>query len=169
VKARAGYFKTLADKLGARLGDGDPVLVATREAHEKAHVLWIRLHYLSMEAFSREFDAEERQAKMKRRFRPKTRYNTPMKYSLRSLMTFSIRDLFWLVLVVAMGLGWWLERGRASTCKAEAKQLQADLSIAKEEIASSSDLLTKLIEELKVRSPASQPKSSAPVPNPPKR
>jgi len=25
---------------------------------------------------------------------------------------FSIRDLFWLTLVVAMGLGWWVDRGR---------------------------------------------------------
>jgi hypothetical protein len=69
VKVRAGYFKTLADKLGFRLGDSDQVIVAAREAHEKTHALWTRLHYLSMEAFSREFDAEERQAKMRRRFR----------------------------------------------------------------------------------------------------
>ena len=66
---RAGYFKTLADKLGTKLGEGDPALAAAREAHEKAHALWTRLHYLSMEAFSREFDAEERQAKMRRRHR----------------------------------------------------------------------------------------------------
>ncbi len=81
-------------------------------------------------------------------------------------MKFSVRDLFWLVLVVAMGLGWWLERGRASAFKAEAQQLRADLSIAKEELTSSSDLLTKLIEELKVRSPANLPNSSAPAPKP---
>ena len=91
-----------------------------------------------------------------------------MKYSLRSLMRFSIRDLFWITVVVAVGLGWWLERGRANTFKVEAKQLRADLSIAKEEMASSSDLITKLVKELHVRSPANLPHSSAPAPNPPK-
>jgi hypothetical protein len=31
-----------------------------------------------------------------------------MKYSLRSLMTFSIRDLFWLTVVIALLLGLWV-------------------------------------------------------------
>ena len=31
-----------------------------------------------------------------------------MKYSLRSLMRFSIRDLFWLTVVVGVALGWWV-------------------------------------------------------------
>ena len=33
-----------------------------------------------------------------------------MKYSLRSLMTFSIRDLFWLMVVVGLGLALWVDR-----------------------------------------------------------
>ena len=34
-----------------------------------------------------------------------------MKYSrLRSLMRFSLRDLFWLTVVVAMAAGWWADR-----------------------------------------------------------
>ena len=33
-----------------------------------------------------------------------------MKYSLRSLMTFSIRDLALVTVIVAMALGWWLDR-----------------------------------------------------------
>jgi hypothetical protein len=33
-----------------------------------------------------------------------------MKYSLRSLMTFSIRHLFWITVVAALAVGWWVER-----------------------------------------------------------
>ena len=33
-----------------------------------------------------------------------------MKYSLRSLMQFSLRDLVWLTALVALVLGWWLDR-----------------------------------------------------------
>ena len=33
-----------------------------------------------------------------------------MKYCLRSLMTFSIRDLFWLMVVVGLGLALWVDR-----------------------------------------------------------
>jgi len=32
-----------------------------------------------------------------------------MKYNLRSLMTFSIRDLFWFTVVVALAVGWWVD------------------------------------------------------------
>jgi hypothetical protein len=35
-----------------------------------------------------------------------------MKYSLRSLMTFSIRDLFWMTVVVALAVAWWIDRSR---------------------------------------------------------
>jgi hypothetical protein len=70
VKKHAAYFKALAVRMAAKgFGDSDPVIVAAREAHEKAHALWVRLHYLSMEAFSREFDEAEKTAKMRRRFR----------------------------------------------------------------------------------------------------
>lgn len=34
-----------------------------------------------------------------------------MKYSLRSLR-FSIRDLLWLMVVVGLALGWWMDRTR---------------------------------------------------------
>jgi len=33
-----------------------------------------------------------------------------MKYSLRSLMRFSLRDLFWMMVVVGLGLAWWMDR-----------------------------------------------------------
>jgi hypothetical protein len=50
---------------------------------------------------------------------------TLMKYSLRSLMTFSIRDLFWVTVVVALTIGWWLERQRAEQAVQEAESSQA--------------------------------------------
>jgi hypothetical protein len=50
-----------------------------------------------------------------------------MKYSLRSMMTFSIRDLFWLTVVVAMGVAWWLDHRRwepTELTRSEAEWLQ---------------------------------------------
>lgn len=35
---------------------------------------------------------------------------------------FSIRDLFWLTLVVAMGVGWWVDREQVAASAAEAKE-----------------------------------------------
>ena len=70
VKKHADYFKALAGRMAAKgFGDSNPVVVAAQEAHEKAHALWTRLHYLSIEAFSREFDAAEKTTKLRRRFR----------------------------------------------------------------------------------------------------
>ena len=36
----------------------------------------------------------------------------PMKYSLRSLMRFSIRDLLWLLTLAAVLTIWWVDRNR---------------------------------------------------------
>jgi len=41
-----------------------------------------------------------------------------MKYSLRSLLTFSIRDLFLLTVIIAMGIGWWLDHRHISAASA---------------------------------------------------
>jgi hypothetical protein len=35
-----------------------------------------------------------------------------MKYSLRSLIRFSLRDLFWITVAVALVLAWWVDRSR---------------------------------------------------------
>lgn len=37
-----------------------------------------------------------------------------MKYSLRSLMRFSLRDSFWVTVVVALAVGWWVDRKQAA-------------------------------------------------------
>jgi len=34
---------------------------------------------------------------------------------------FSIRDLFWLTLVVAMGVGWWVDREQVAASAADAR------------------------------------------------
>jgi hypothetical protein len=47
---------------------------------------------------------------------------------MRRFFRFSIRDLLWLTLVVAMGLGWWVDRQRVLT---EFRQLSSDLDRAK--------------------------------------
>ncbi len=49
-----------------------------------------------------------------------------MKYSLRSLMTFSIRDLFWLTVVVALAVAWWLDR---SSSRKELQRVQLLLAL----------------------------------------
>ena len=48
-----------------------------------------------------------------------------MKYTLRNLMTFSIRDLVWLPVVVALGVAWWMERTRAERLAKEAEVMEA--------------------------------------------
>ena len=50
-----------------------------------------------------------------------------MKYSLRSLMTFSIRDLFLVTMIVALAVGWWLDRSRLATEAARERENSEDL------------------------------------------
>jgi hypothetical protein len=73
VRARGEYFKRLADRMVANgfVAD-DTALKATREAHEKIQALWVRLNCLSLEAFTREFDAAERRIKRSRRMGKRT-------------------------------------------------------------------------------------------------
>lgn len=55
-----------------------------------------------------------------------------MKYSLRSLMRFSIRDLFWLTVVVALAVAWFVERRSAADLSVERRRLAAELSKERE-------------------------------------
>ncbi len=48
-----------------------------------------------------------------------------------TLPKLNLRDLFWLVLVVAMGLGWWMEHQRAKAAyKFVVESLSARLSVS---------------------------------------
>jgi hypothetical protein len=60
-----------------------------------------------------------------------------MKYSLRSLMRFSLRDLFWLTVVVALAVGWWIDHRRwvpAALTLSEARELERKSKYLEEEI-----------------------------------
>ena len=56
-----------------------------------------------------------------------------MKYSLRSLMTFSIRDLFWLTVVVALAVAWWVERMDRYNSRKELRRVQIRLALEEED------------------------------------
>jgi hypothetical protein len=73
-------------------------------------------------------------------------------------MRFTIRDLLWLTVVVAlgvaMGVGWWFDRAMAW---ARAYELNLKLEMAEHEL-----------EQWKAAHAALMPKPEAPAPNPPK-
>jgi|KBSSwiStaDraftv2_1062776.scaffolds.fasta_scaffold1727487_2 hypothetical protein len=85
-----------------------------------------------------------------------------MKYSLRSLMTFSIRDLFLVTLVVALAVAWWLDRSRLAQRAANA-ELEADGAKRILDLIDP-DWGSRTLQELVNL----VPDSSAPAPSPPK-
>ena len=62
--------------------------------------------------------------------------------------TFYLRDVFWLVLVVAIGLGWWMDQDRI---RSEVQRLQAipvksaegKLNVAEAEFAQAKEIIQK--------------------------
>jgi hypothetical protein len=87
-----------------------------------------------------------------------------MKYSLRSVMTFSIRDLVWLTVVVALGVGWWIERTRAERLAKEAEVTDATEAIILRHVKKVEEENAQLWSKF-----AEMPSSSAPAPIPPKK
>ena len=55
-----------------------------------------------------------------------------MKYSLRNLLKFSIRDLLWVTVVVALAVGWSLDRSRL---REEARAATAERGLLEEMVA----------------------------------
>jgi hypothetical protein len=121
-----------------------------------------------------------------------------MKYSLRSLMQFSLRDLFWITVVVAMGVAWWMDRLNSHKelqgvqlrlaleednnkfLKIRAKDLadhNARIDAALKEhvkmdaifMAAAEEKLKKAREAYNKLAQPPLPDSSAPAPNPPKK
>src|SRR5438045_3801619 len=98
-------------------------------------------------------------------------------------MKFSIRDLLWLTVIVALSLGWWLDRQRlaydgakladsgaklaASVAKLEAenKQLQLQVELGAIDLA----VERQALEQYKLKTLLASPKSQAPPPNPPNK
>lgn len=76
-------------------------------------------------------------------------------------MRFTIRDLLWLTVVVALGVAWSVDRniyrGMAAVYRSQCEQRDVELA----EMASENAMLVNVIEKLKPRSP------SATDPNPP--
>ena len=88
-----------------------------------------------------------------------------MKYSLRSLMRFSLRDLFWLTVIFALFVSLWIEQRKHDNQKRiweeHLYKLGVDRSMDKAEI-------TRL--ELGLPKPTGPvPVFAAPAPNPPKK
>ena len=75
-----------------------------------------------------------------------------MKYSLRSLMKFSIRDLLLVTVIVALAVGWWVDHRR-----------QAQLIDRLNDEWRFTSTITSLSPGVEIL-----PSSSAPAPNPPK-
>jgi hypothetical protein len=108
-----------------------------------------------------------------------------MKYSLRSLMTFSIRDLLWLTVVVALGVGWWVARQQAFVLSKKFDAFEKDntnLRVLADSAAKERDIWKRateglqqgLLDQAEARKEELRRKyeavlnSSAPAPNPPK-
>ncbi len=87
-----------------------------------------------------------------------------MKYSLRSLMRFSIRDLFWITIVVALAVAWWVERSRLADKEIEFMRL--NIKLMREQ--SGERLLRERLEAVEQRliKELDSPTSQAPAPNP---
>ena len=99
-----------------------------------------------------------------------------MKYSLRSLMRFSIRDIALATVIVALMLGWWMERvsmkKEIETLKWESEGFRDVLKRDGYEITN--DGIEMRIDRtggdfyIRARPSPSLPTSSSPAPNPPK-
>jgi len=84
-----------------------------------------------------------------------------MKYSLRSLMRFSIRDLLWLLTLAAVLTTWWVDRSRLA--QEIESQKREQLEEAKRMYAEAVRMAAEAQAIVN-----SMPIPSAPAPNPPK-
>ena len=65
-----------------------------------------------------------------------------MKYSLRSLMTFSIRDLALVTMIVAVCVAWWADRSKLSRRAQETEVWEFRTTVLAEELRSNGGEVT---------------------------
>jgi hypothetical protein len=89
-----------------------------------------------------------------------------MKYSLRSLMTFSIRDLFWLTVVVALAVGWWVQ-SRNSAAELAVTKKHVNLLVFYFEARTHDSVWLRKDGRVDIEERPAVLTSQAPAPNPP--
>jgi hypothetical protein len=90
-----------------------------------------------------------------------------MKYSLRSLMTFSIRDLLWLTVVVAVFGAWYVDR---QNLWSQNERIEMKARADEMKHATQLDLMERYLRKVQAsyEADSTMPTSRAPAPNPPK-
>ena len=81
---------------------------------------------------------------------------------------FTIRDLLWLTVIVALGVGWWVDRG---SVKSERDKLAVEAAKLRTDVADYEDMMMRFIraaEQDALSQAGLLPESSSPAAIPPK-
>ncbi|MCI0358690.1 MAG: hypothetical protein L0211_09425 [Planctomycetaceae bacterium] len=67
------------------------------------------------------------------------------------MFRFTIRELVLLTLVAAMGVGWWMERGRSQRNDQAMRKLEAEVQLSRSVIKSLSEDISRIDQDLSKR------------------
>jgi hypothetical protein len=71
---------------------------------------------------------------------------------MRSLtLRFTIRDLFWLVVVVALAVGWWVDHAGVQRQRERLKMQEAEIQVKTEDLDQRRESVRQLLENLQSR------------------